>query len=227
MAPVGTVPKATVDGVAAKLDVAEEVPVPDQPTASEATEALLLMVSTPEAFPAEAGLKTALTLAEAPAARVAGVLRPETVMPEPETVTDEMLIEVEPVFFSCTVWVDSEPTLTSPKLIEPGVTVRLEDWAVAAALRETIIGESGALLLIIIFPEALPEAVAVKVAETLEDCPAARLSGSAGAFMAKPVPAIEMPEMESALVPELEMVRVLVAFWPTVSEPKFTLAGLT
>ena len=52
------------DGVAAKLDVPEEVvPVPDQPMASEASEALLLIVSAPEAFPAEAGLNIALTLA--------------------------------------------------------------------------------------------------------------------------------------------------------------------
>src|SRR3984957_3645014 len=228
VAPGGTVPKATVPGVAFKLEVAEElVPVPDQPMASEASEALLLRVSAPEAFPAEAGLNIALTLAVAPAPRVAGVLMPEMVTPEPETATEEIVIEVEPEFLICTVCVDSEPTFTSPKLTEEGVTARFEDLLAAVALKETIIGESGALLLIIIFPEALPEAVAVKVVETLDVCPAARTSGSAGAFMLKPVPATEMPETERDLVPELVMVRVLVTLWPTVSEPKFTLDGVT
>src|SRR3984957_16414551 len=226
VAPVGTVPKATVPGVAFKLEVAEElVPVPDQPMASEASEALLLMVSAPEAFPAEAGLNIALTLALAPAARVAGGALPGMVVPE--TATDEIVIDVEPEFLICTVCVDSEPTFTSPKLTEEGVTARFEDLLAAVALKETIIGESGALLLIIIFPEALPEAVAVKVVETLEVCPAARTSGSAGAFMLKPVPATEMPETERDLVPELVTVRVLVTLWPTVSEPKFRLEGVT
>lgn len=217
-----------VPGVAFKLEEPEEaVPVPDQPMASEVSEALLLMVSAPEAFPAEEGLNIALTLAVAPAARVAGVLRPEMVMPEPEAVTEEMVIEVEPEFLICIVCVDSEPTFTSPKLTEAGVTARFEDLETAVALKETTIGESGALLLIIIFPEALPEAVAVKVVETLDDCPAASTSGRVGPFIVNPVPATEMPDTERALVPELVMLRVFVALWPTVSEPKFTLEGLT
>jgi hypothetical protein len=83
------------------------------------------------------------------------------------------------------------------------------------------------LLLIIIFPEALPVALAVKVAGTLAVWPAARASGSAGALTAKPVPATEMPERERDLVPELVIFRVCEALWPTVSEPKFTADGLT
>src|SRR5271156_6901717 len=56
--PVGTLPKTTLGGVAVRVEPAEVcvVPVPLQPIASEASEALLLMVSAPEAFPAVAGL---------------------------------------------------------------------------------------------------------------------------------------------------------------------------
>ena len=67
------------------------------------------------------------------------------------------------------------------------------------------------MLLIIIFPEALPVALAVKVAGTLAVWPAARTSGKAGALTAKPVPATEMPEMERDLVPELMICKVFEA----------------
>ena len=83
------------------------------------------------------------------------------------------------------------------------------------------------MLLIIIFPEAFPVAVAVKVAGTLAVWPAASESGRAGALTVKPVPATEMPETERDLVPELMIFKVCVELWPTVSEPKLTADGLT
>lgn len=63
--------------------------------------------------------------------------------------------------------VDSVPTVTPPKLTEDGVTVRSEDFEMPIAARVTTTGELGASLLTIIFPEAAPLAVAVKVAETV------------------------------------------------------------
>jgi hypothetical protein len=100
--PVGTVPKATLDGVAVRAELAEvvEVPVPLHPIASEASDAVLLMVSAPEAFPAAAGLNTAVRFALAPAGKVVGVESPETEMPEPETDMAEIVILDEPEFFS-------------------------------------------------------------------------------------------------------------------------------
>ena len=61
---------------------------------------------------------------------------------------------------------DSFPTPTSPKLTEGGLTVRAEDFETPVAVKATITGEFGALLLTIIFPEAAPLAAAVKVVET-------------------------------------------------------------
>ena len=122
---------------------------------------------------------------------------------------------------------EAEPTLTSPKASEDGATTKFEALATVVADKATSIGESGALLLIIIVPAALPVAVAVKVVATLPAWPAARTSGKAGAITAKPVPATEMPETERDLVPELRMVKVFVALWPTVSEPKLMVDGLT
>jgi hypothetical protein len=104
--------------------------------------------------------------------------------------------------------VEAEPTLTSPKESDDGATAKLEALPTAVADKATIIGESGAVLLIIIFPEAGPVAVAVKVVATLPDCPAARTSGKAGDLTAKPVPATEMPETERDLVPELRIWKV-------------------
>lgn len=98
--------------------------------------------------------------------------------------------------------------MTSPKESEDGATAKLEALPTAVAVKATIIGESGAVLLIIIFPEAGPVALAVKVVATLPDCPAARTSGKAGDLTAKPVPATEMPETERDLVPELMIWKV-------------------
>jgi hypothetical protein len=107
--------------------------------------------------------------------------------------------------------VEVEPTLTSPKESDDGATTKFEAFATVVADKATSIGESGALLLIIILPDALPVTVAVKVVATLPAWPAARTSGKAGALTAKPVPATEMPEMERDLVPELMICKVFEA----------------
>src|ERR1700689_883855 len=69
--PVGTLPKTTLGGVAVRVELVEvevaAVPVPLHPIASEASDALLLMVSAPEAFPAAAGLKKGVRLGAAAA----------------------------------------------------------------------------------------------------------------------------------------------------------------
>ena len=98
VAPVGTSPKLTDDGVRVSCGDEEAVPVALQPIASGEFAALLVTVNCPEAFPAAVGLNIALMLALAPAARVTGKERPESETPAPEADTAEIVMLDEPEF---------------------------------------------------------------------------------------------------------------------------------
>jgi hypothetical protein len=123
--------------------------------------------------------------------------------------------------------VDSLPIFTSPKLTEGGVTVKSEACETPVAAKVTMTGESGALLLIITFPEAAPLAAAVNVVETFTLSPGVKAMGSATDFIENPAPATEIPDTVRLFVPVFVTVRVFDALWPTVSDPKLILAGLT
>jgi hypothetical protein len=114
-----------------------------------------------------------------------------------------------------------------PNVREAGVTVRSETFATPIALKETTIGESGALLLTIILPLAEPEAAAVKVVTTVALSPADKLIGSAIVLIAKPVPATETPETVNVSVPPFVIVRFCDALAPTVIDPKLIDEGFT
>lgn len=210
--PVGTVPNATGDGViVSSADDEEVVAVPLQPIASGEFAALLVTVSVPDAFPAFVGLNIALRLALAPAPNVTGNERPDTETPAPEADTAEMVILDEPEFVKRTLCVDSLPIFTSPKFTEGGVTVKAEAFETPVAVKVTTTGESGALLLIIIFPEAAPLDAAVKVVETLTLSPGVKAMGSAADFIENPAPATEIPETVTLCVPLFVTVRVFDA----------------
>jgi hypothetical protein len=98
VAPVGTSPKLTDDGVTVSCGEAAVVALALQPIASGEFAALLTMVNVPEAFPADAGLNVALRLALAPAARLTGNERPAREIPEPVADTDEIVMLDEPEF---------------------------------------------------------------------------------------------------------------------------------
>lgn len=226
--PVGTVPNATGDGVIVSSAEDEEVvAVALHPIASGEFAALLVTVSVPDAFPAFVGLNIAFRVALAPAARVTGNERPDIETPAPEADTAEIVMLDEPEFVKRTLCVDSLPIFTSPKFTEGGVTVKSEAFETPVAAKATITGESGALLLIIIFPEAAPLAAAVNVVETFRLWPGVKTMGSTTDFIENPDPATEIPETVRDLVPVFVMARVFDALWPTVRDPKLILAGLT
>ena len=100
VAPVGTSPKLTDDGVRVSCGDEAAVAVALQPTASGEFAALLIMVNVPEAFPAAVGLNVALRLALAPAARLTGNKRPDREIPEPEADTAEIVMLDDPEFVS-------------------------------------------------------------------------------------------------------------------------------
>ena len=101
-APTFTSPKATLEGVAVRVESAEvvAVPMPLHPMASEESDAVLLIVNAPDAFPAEAGLNVAVRLALAPAGRAKGSGRAESEIPEPDTEIAETVMREELEFFN-------------------------------------------------------------------------------------------------------------------------------
>jgi hypothetical protein len=225
--PVATVPKFTLEGFAVNCVVEDAVAVALQPIASVAFVALLVTVKVPEAFPAAVGLNIALKLALAPAARVTGSESPDTEIPAPEAETREIVMLDDPELVSDRAWADWDPTVTVPKLSEAGLAVKSETFATPVAVNATIIGEFGALLLIIIFPLAGPLAAAVNVAATAAVWPAASAMGTEIAFSVKPDPAIDTPETVKDLVPVFVIVKDCDALCPTVREPKLTVDGDT
>jgi len=98
VAPVGTSPKLTEDGVRVNLGEEATVPIALQPIDSGEFAALLVTVSVPEAFPAAVALNIAFKLALAPAARVTGNERPDSEILEPEAETAEIVMLDEPEF---------------------------------------------------------------------------------------------------------------------------------
>jgi hypothetical protein len=98
VAPVGTSPKLTDDGVRVSFGDEAAIPVALQPIWSGEFVALLVTVNVPETFPAAVGLNIAFMLALAPAARVTGKERPDSEIPEPEADTAEIVMLDEPEF---------------------------------------------------------------------------------------------------------------------------------
>lgn len=185
--------------------------VPLQPIASGELAASLEIINVPEALPATVGLNIALRLVLAPAARVTGKEGPDSEMPVPEADTAEIAMLDDPAFVKRTVCVDSLPTFTSPKLTEAGVTVRFEGFETPAAVKATTTGESGALLLIIIWPETGPLAAAVNVVETVALCPTAKAMGTGIGFIVNAEPVTEIPETVTGWVPLFVIVKIFDA----------------
>lgn len=110
---------------------------------------------------ADVGVNTALKFSVPPAATVLEVLIPETLKPEPLTLTcDKESVEL-PLFFSVITSELLYPTATLPKLTLVGLTEPSDCSPVP--LRAIVAGEPGALLVIEILPAALPSDVGANV----------------------------------------------------------------
>ena len=113
--PTVTLPKLTDDGVIVSV---EELPDPVQFAVSAVLDALVVTDSVPDSVALVAGLNVNVALALAPAANVAGTVKPESVTPVPVTLAFEIVALPLPEFVIFTVCVAVAPSATLPKLIE-------------------------------------------------------------------------------------------------------------
>lgn len=124
--------------------------------------ALLVILISPLAAPADESFTAAVRLALCPAAIFKGVVIPETLMPEPVTLRLEIVNGESPELESRIVWLVVVPVGTVPKLTEDGVAVNAE--LAPVPLRLIAVGESVALLVTVTCSEYSPEAVGLKPA---------------------------------------------------------------
>ena len=113
-------------------------PVPESEILVGELLALLVTEMLPVRVPAPVGAKLVLMLVLIPGFRVNGNEDPVNVNPAPVTVAREIVTLLVPLFLIITVFVLRLPTVTSPKLSEPGL--KLSDVTAVAfwATQETM-----------------------------------------------------------------------------------------
>jgi hypothetical protein len=215
-----TLPKAILAGEAESCSV---TPVPLKPTVSGDPAALLVMLTLPLSLPVAAGAKVAVKGVDCPAESVSGTVSPLRLKPVPVADAAVTVTLAVPVLVSVTVCASLLPTATLPKLTLVG---DVEICSVTPVpLKATVFGEPVALLVIVMAPVALPVDVGANFAVNGEDCPAVKVSGRASPLRLKPVPLAEAAVTVTLAVPGLVRVTVCEPLPPTVTLPKFTLAG--
>ena len=112
------------------------------------------METLPVALPVAEGANCALKVVFCPAARVSGTDKPVMLKPVPEALAAEMVTLAVPELLSVKVCVPLPPTSTLPKLKLEGLAVSVPCTPVP--LNATAAGDPGALVLMEMFPEALP-----------------------------------------------------------------------
>lgn len=118
--PSATLPKLTLDGV---TEIPGCVPVPVSGIAVGDPARFVFTEMLPDTLPAEVGAKTALKVMVLLGVRVCAV-KPVTLKPAPEALSDETVRLAVPVFFNVIVWELFEPSATLPKAMLDGVTER-------------------------------------------------------------------------------------------------------
>ncbi len=115
---------------------------------------MLVMETLPVALPVAEGANCALKVVFCPTARVSGMDKPVMLKPVPEALAAEMVTLAVPELLSVKVCVPLPPTSTLPKLKLEGLAVSVPCTPVP--LNATAAGDPGALVLMEMFPEALP-----------------------------------------------------------------------
>jgi hypothetical protein len=201
--PKVTLPKLSAAGLGASVTT-EAWAVALQEICAGEPVALLAILIAPLAPPVDVSLSDAVIFRLCPGAIFKGVVRPETLIPEPETLTLEIVNGESPELPIRMVWLVVAPVGTSPKLTDDGVSVNCAGSdAVPVALQPIASGEFAALLLTVNVPEAFPAAAGLNIAFMLALAPAARVTG-------KERPDREMPE------PEAEIAEIVM-----LDEPEF------
>ena len=117
------------------------------------------------------------------------------------------------------------PTVTLPKLIDPGVTPNVPLTLVPLPVKETPTDGSDALEASESVALLVPLAEGAKVTERLALPPAGKVWGKVRPLALNPLPLTVAPEIVRLDPPELEMVRACVWLLPTATLPRFILPG--
>jgi hypothetical protein len=220
--PVFTLPKLKLEELRLSVRVAA-TPVPLSAIDSGEFCALLVIVAEPLTAPAAVGAKLTVNVVVVFAASVVGKLKPVTLNPAPVNVSCEIVTDAVPEFVSVTVWELLVPVVTLPKAMDAGDAFSCDCIPVPVSAIES--GEFGALLTTEMLPESLPEPVGANFAVTVVDWPAVNVIGVVIPEMLKPVPDTLTCDTVTLAVPLFFSVMVCELLLPTLTLPKFSLAG--
>ena len=180
-----TVPKLKVE-VLNPSSLLGATPLPLSGMESGEPGALLTSEIEPEAAPVVVGEKTALKVVFLPARMVNGAVIPDMLKPAPVTLAEEMVRLAEPGFDTVTVCELLVPVATLPKTALDGVAETC--GCVPVPVMETVVGELGALLTIVIVPFTVPPVVGANCAVNEVFWPEVRVIGVASPLMLNPAP---------------------------------------
>jgi len=166
------------------------------------------------------GLNLTVSDVACPGVSVVGNVKPLVVTSFALTLSCEIVTLLLPLFVSVTVFEFDVPAFTLPKLTLVGLADIVTDAATPVPLRETVLGEFGALLTIFIVPLRLPAVVGAKVALKVVLCPAARDAGVVKPLALYAAPLIVICEMVREAVPELVTVKLCDLVCPSTILPK-------
>ena len=201
-------------------------PVPD--TASVAGEfvALLAMVTLPLTAPALFGANSTVTVADWFGVNTSPELKPLALKPVPDEPTLEMVTLAFPLLVTVALNVLLLPTFTLPKakleVLRPSSFVA----ATPVPLSPIVVGELGALLVMVIEPFTAPAEVGANTALNVVALPAAIDNGALIPLILKPVPATVTEEIVNDAVPVFERLIVCELLVPVVTLPKLALPGV-
>jgi hypothetical protein len=214
--PAFTFPKLRLAGLAETVTDAA-TPVPLSVTPAGEFGALLVMLTLPAKFPAEAGANATLNVVLCPAAREEGVVSPVTLYPAPLTPIWLSVSEPVPVLvivkFCVLVW----PSTTLPKLNDVGDTLRPGCTPVPA--REIVSGVLLASLMIVTVPVALPATVGVNVTARVALDDGFTTAGGVMPPALKPFPATLILVIFTGAFPVLFRTRFCEAWLPVPTLP--------
>lgn len=176
-----------------------------------------------------AGLNCTISVTPSLGFKVTGKMAPDTVKPEPLIVAELIVSGAVPVEVSVTGNAAEEPSSTVPKLKLAGLTVNcvpvsgtpLQVRLTASPLCLT------ALLFIVSVPVIVLAAFGADVTLSVTACLGLSVTGKATPDTVNPAPVIDRAVIINGAVPVEVSVTGNVAVDPTVTLPKFRLAGLT
>jgi hypothetical protein len=177
-----------------------ETPLPLRAIVAGEFAALLFTNTLPVTEPVAVGAKFTLNVVLCPAVKVSGV-RPLTLKPAPETLSEETFTLALPVLVNVTVLPLLLPTFTFPKLKLLGLAVTCTAATTPAPLRAIVVGEVGALLVIVRLPVTLLVVVGEKLTVKDAEFPGVTVVGSARPLNLNPFPEIVACEILRFAVP--------------------------